>query len=67
MAAPRSPHKISTAATSTPADLSSLEMTGISACSVSRATTVVDGPVIEVIDVDLGVIHIAAPTRAVPA
>jgi hypothetical protein len=32
-----------------------------------QAHHVVGGPVIEVIDVDLGVIHIAAPTRAVPA
>jgi hypothetical protein len=39
MRAPCSPHKISTAATSTPADARSLEMAEISDFSPSRPTT----------------------------
>ena len=49
-----------------PADASSLEMARISGFSASRPTTWQAGLLTEVIGIDLGLVHVAAPTPGVP-
>ena len=58
MCAPCSPHKISTAATSALADWSFCGDGGDLGLLAQQAYHVVGGPVIEAIDVDLGLVHV---------